>query len=236
MFANNAVALIASFGLALAWLRIVDFTAHRGWVSGPISRKIIHIGTGPLFVLTWLFFKDTPSARFLAALIPLAITAQFALVGLGLWRDPAAVQAMSRTGDRREILRGPLSYGSAFIALTLIYWIDSPISIVALMLLCGGDGLADIVGKLFGTARLPWSKKKSWAGTAAMFAGGWLLSLLVLAIYLAQGVFPGTLLSYLPALTLIALAATAIESLPLNDLDNLTVPLTAVVLGHLLFV
>ncbi len=235
MLLNNAIALIASFGLSLIWLRLNDFFAHRGWISSALSRKIIHIGTGPLFVITWLLFRDTPIARFLAALIPLAITAQFALVGLGLWRDPAAVEAMSRTGDRREILRGPLYYGIVFVALTILFWKDSPVGIIALMLLCGGDGLADVVGNRVKSARLPWSKNKSWAGTAAMFAGGWLVSVLILAVYLAAGVFQGSLWSYLPAVTIIALAGAAVESLPLSDLDNLTVPVTAVVLGLLLF-
>jgi phytol kinase len=231
---NNFIALIISFALALAWLRLNDFFAHRGWISSGLSRKIIHIGTGPIYVLTWLLFRDTPEARFLAALIPLAITVQFALVGLGLWRDPSAVDAMSRTGDRREILRGPLYYGIAFVALTLIYWKESPIGIIALMLLCGGDGLADVIGKRLGTVRLPWSKLKSWAGTFAMFFGGWLMSLLILGIYLAAGVFRGGLLDYLPGVTLIALVGTVVESLPFSDLDNLTVPAVAVVLGHLL--
>jgi phytol kinase len=235
MIANNALALAASFGLALLWLRIVDFIAHRGWVSGQVSRKIIHIGTGPIFVLSWLFFRDVPSARFLAALIPLAITLQFALVGLGIWRDPAAVTAMSRTGDRREILRGPLFYGIAFIVLTLLYWKDSPIGMVALMLLCGGDGLADIIGKRFGTARLPWAQNKTWAGTLAMFAGGWLFSVLILGVYIAQGFFTASLADTLLPVTIIALAAAAVESLPFTDLDNLTVPAVAVLLGHLLF-
>ncbi len=204
-------------------------------MSSELSRKIIHIGTGPIFVLTWLFFRDTPEARFLAALIPLAITAQFALVGFGLWRDPSAVKAMSRTGDRREILRGPLFYGIAFVVLTILYWKDSPIGIVALMSLCGGDGLADIIGKRLGSIRLPWSRQKSWAGSLAVFAGGFCFSLLILAIFIAAGVFEGSLSGYIPALMLISFAAAVIESLPLRDLDNLTVPAVAAVLGHLLF-
>jgi phytol kinase len=234
MFGSNIIALVVSLALALAWLRLNDFFAQRGWISSALSRKIIHIGTGPIFVLTWLFFRDTPDARFLAALIPLAITAQFALVGLGVWRDPSAVAAMSRTGDRREILRGPLFYGLVFVALTVLFWKDSPIGMLALMLLCGGDGLADIIGKRLGTTRLPWSRLKTWAGSLAMFAGGWLLSLVILAVFLAAGVFQGSLWSYLPAVTIIALAATLVESLPLSDLDNLTVPATAVLLGLLL--
>jgi phytol kinase len=101
MFANNVLALAATFILALSWLRIVDFIAHRGWISGRVSRKIIHAGTGPIFVLCWLFFHETPSARYLAALVPFAITLQFALVGMGPLRDRQRA-AMSRTGDRRK--------------------------------------------------------------------------------------------------------------------------------------
>jgi phytol kinase len=235
MLANNALALAAAFGLALVWLRINDFFAQRGWISSFLSRKIIHIGTGPLFVITWLLFDGSLAARFLAALIPLAITIQFTLVGLGVIRDPAAVKAMSRTGDQREILRGPLFYGIVFVVLTLVYWRETPIGIVALMMLCGGDGLAEIAGRKWGKRRLPWSPGKSWAGLAAMLFGGWLFSMLVIAVYLAAGAFPGPLRSYIPAVSLIALAATAVESLPLADVDNLTIPLVAALLGHLLF-
>jgi phytol kinase len=102
------------------------------------------------------------------------------------------------------------------------------------MLLCGGDGLADVIGKRVKSNRLPWSNRKTWAGTLSMFFGGWLLSLLVLGIYLALGVLSGSLFHYLPAVTLIAFVATIIESLPLRDLDNLTVPLVAGVLGYFL--
>ena len=37
--------------------------------------------------------------------------------------------------------------------------------------MCGGDGLADLVGRKFGSAKLPFNKNKSWAGSLAMFVG-----------------------------------------------------------------
>ena len=46
-------------------------------------------------------YPDVAISRWLAALVPLVITAQFALVGTGVIRDEAAVKAMSRTGDPR---------------------------------------------------------------------------------------------------------------------------------------
>ena len=150
MLNNNLIALALTILIAVVWLRLNVFLAHRDWISSTLSRKIIHIGTGPFFVLCWLLFKETSSAPFIAAVVPLAITDQFALVGTGVIKDPSAVAALSRTGDRREILRGPLYYGIVFVLLTIAFWRRSPTGIVALMILCGGDGLADIVGKKSG--------------------------------------------------------------------------------------
>jgi phytol kinase len=235
MLNNNFFALVITFAVALAWLRVNDFAAHRGWISSHLSRKIIHIGTGPLYVACWLLFNDAGISRFLAALVPFSITLQFILVGTGIIRDEAAVKAMSRTGDRREILRGPLYYGILFVILTIVYWKDSPIGMVALMLMCGGDGLADILGRRYGTKKIPWNSNKSLAGSAGMLMGGWVLSTAILALYVGAGVFTGPLTIYLAPLTVIALAGTLVESLPLHDVDNITVTLTAVLLGHFLF-
>ena len=235
MLPNNILALLVTFVLALAWLRVNNFTAHRGWVSNDLSRKIIHMGTGPLFVLCWLLFRETPEARYLAAFVPFAITLQFILVGTGILHDEAAVRSMSRSGDRREILRGPLYYGIVFVALTLLFWKDSPTGIVALMLLCGGDGLADIAGRRLGKRKIPWNPGKSWAGSAGMLLGGWLFAVGVLAAFVAAGVFPGPLAAYLPAVTLIAFVGMLVETLPLKDLDNFTVSAAAVALGLVLF-
>ena len=232
---NPFLALFLTFVIALAWLRLMDFAAHRGWIGSRLSRKIIHIGTGPIFVLCWLMFPDVWYSRWLAALVPLLITAQFALVGLGVMKDEAAVQAMSRTGDRREILRGPLFYGIVFVAMTLVYWKDSPIGMVPLMLMCGGDGLAEIMGRGLKSPKLPWNKDKSWAGSLGMFIGGWALAAFILGMFVLAGIFLGPFAGYLVPITLIALAGMAVESLPLRDVDNITVTLAAVILGYLLF-
>ena len=232
---QNLLALIVTFLTALIWLRLNDFAAHRGWIDSRLSRKVIHMGTGPIFVLCWLLFDDAYYARFLAALVPMMITIQFVLVGTGIVHDQAAVQAMSRSGDRREILRGPLFYGIVFVILTVVYWRDSPIGIIALMLMCGGDGLADILGRRFGSRKLPWSADKSWAGSFGMFFGGWSFAVFILAVYVVNGVFASPLEVYLPAVSFIAIVGTVVESLPVHDIDNLTVTLTAVILGQMLF-
>ncbi len=231
---NPFLALILTFAAAIGWLRLMDLFAHQGWIESRLSRKIIHIGTGPIFVLCWLFFPDVWYARYLAALVPFAITVQFALTGLGVIKDEASVKAMSRTGDPKEILRGPLYYGIMFVLLTLVFWKDSPIGMTALMMLCGGDGIADVIGRRFKSPKLFHSPQKSVAGSLGVFFGGWILSMFILAIYSWLGYFPGTFSHFVIPITIIAIASTIIESFPQKDIDNISVTLISAVLGYFL--
>ncbi len=228
-------ATFTTFLVALAFLRLMDFFAHRGFIEGRLSRKLIHIGTGPIFVLCWLMYPEVEISRWLAALVPLVITLQFMLVGLGAIKDDAAVKAMTRTGDPREILRGPLFYGIVFVAMTLIYWKDSPIGITALMMMCGGDGIADIVGQRVKSPRLGWSPEKSVAGSISVFVGGWLLTLLLFGIYIWFGAFSGPVTRFLLPVTWVALGAMLVESLPFKDIDNITITLTCIGIGYQVF-
>jgi phytol kinase len=232
---NPIIATVLTFVFALSFLRLMDYFAHRGWIESRLSRKLIHIGTGPIFVLCWLMFPDVPSARWLAALVPFAITVQFALVGLGVMQDEASVKAMSRTGDPKEILRGPLFYGIMFVTLTVVFWKDSPVGMTALMIMCGGDGIADLVGRRFNSNNLPHSPSKTVAGSLSVFLGGWLLSAFVLGIYVGVGVFASPFVGYLVPITIIALASALVESLPYKDIDNITVTVSAAILGYFLF-
>lgn len=232
---NPYLATLITFAIALFFLRLMDFLAHRGVIESQLSRKLIHIGTGPIFVLCWLMYPDLPISRWLAALIPLVITVQFVLVGTGIIKDETAVKAMSRTGDRREILRGPLFYGIVFVAVTLIYWKDSLIGIPALMMMCGGDGIADIVGRRVRSLKLPWSPQKSLAGSLSVFVGGWLLTMFIFAIYTRVGVFSSPAARFWLPVTWIALGAMLVESLPFKDVDNITLTVVSALIGRLVF-
>lgn len=48
-------------------------------------------------------------------------------VGLGLREDRRAVEAMSRTGQQQELLRGPLYYTIVLLAVTGFYWRESAV-------------------------------------------------------------------------------------------------------------
>lgn len=234
MLHNNLFAFIITLTLSILWLRFVGYATVRHWIPNTISRKVIHIGTGPLFVACWVLFDGSVYSRYIAAIVPLISTVQFFLAGIGKLKDRGAIESMSRSGDHRELLNGPFLYGIAFIVVTLVFWMDSLVGIVALMVLCGGDGLADIFGKRFGSKLLPWSQKKTWAGSLAMLAGGYALSLLITGLLMITGAVVESFPVYLLKLIGVVLVSTIVESVSRSDVDNLTVPVAAIISGILL--
>lgn len=230
---RDIVAAAVTLLLALSWLRLMNALADRELIDSKLSRKLIHIGTGPLFVLCWTLFSTDSNARYFAALVPIGITLQFFAIGTELIQDPATVQAIARNGHPSEILRGPLYYGIVFVVCTLLFWRYSPVGILALMLMCGGDGLADIIGRRFGKHKLPFNPNKSWAGSAAMFVGSVGFGIGFLALFNALGHFQPSLNLIHASVSVIgiALVATVVEALPFHDIDNITLTLTAVGLG-----
>ena len=108
------------------------------------------------------------------------------------------------------------------------------VGMISLMILCGGDGLADIIGKRIPSGLLPWSRNKTWAGTTAMFMGGLLLSVVILWIFDLAGIFQIQWAFLLPRLLIINIIATVVEALPIADFDNITVPVATVLAGLLL--
>jgi phytol kinase len=229
------VAFIITLVSALVWLRMIDYLALKGIISSQLSRKIIHIGTGPIFVLCWLIFPAVPMARYVAAVVPLLISVQFFLIGIGVIKDQATVEGMSRSGDAKEILKGPLIYGIMFVLLTVLFWKDHPAGILGLMALCGGDGLADIVGRRIKSRPIPWSKSKTIGGTLAMFVGSFVLTVFIFFVFSQAGIFKISLADALLRIGLLSLLAAFVETIPMKDFDNLSVPIAVVIAGLWLF-
>jgi phytol kinase len=100
------------------------------------------------------------------------------------------------------------------------------------MILCGGDGLADLVGRRYGRRKLPHNPEKSWAGSGAMFAGGFVLAAAMTAVFQRAGLIaaaPGA--GTFATIAVIALACAVVESFRWHDVDNLTISATAIALG-----
>ncbi|XVE99162.1 hypothetical protein REPUB_Repub03eG0173400 [Reevesia pubescens] len=69
----------------------------------------------------------------------------------------------------RELLRGPLYYVLILIVCAVLFWRESPVGIISLAMMCGGDGVADIMGRRFGSSKIPYNQRKSWVGSISMF-------------------------------------------------------------------
>ncbi|PSC74066.1 phosphatidate cytidylyltransferase [Micractinium conductrix] len=239
---QNLRAWAATAAGAAAYLGFCSAVGKSNVLPSRLARKLMHIGTGPLYMLCWPLYAAHPASCWLCASVPALAGLQFAAVGAGLVRDDALVAGSSRSGRREELLRGPLLYAVAHVAVTLLCWRHSPAGVLALGALCGGDGMAEVVGaSLPRGPRLPHNEGKSVAGTAACWAGGVAAALPLLAHFRRSGMFDaaiaagaaapgggaGALLAGGPLLAGVLLCCgvgAAVESLPLGDWDNLAVP------------
>ena len=158
---------------AFVWVKAFDALADRGAFASTTSRKLVHVTSGTFFACTWPLFSASGAARFFAAAIPLAQGVRLFGIGSGMIKNASAVRAVSREGGKEELLKGPLYYTAVLAACTSAYWRTNPIGIVAMAMMCGGDGFADLVGRKFGKGNaLPWNEEKSFAGSAGFVAGG----------------------------------------------------------------
>ncbi|XP_061357682.1 probable phytol kinase 3, chloroplastic [Gastrolobium bilobum] len=222
--------------VALSILRLWQETAKRGLFDQKLNRKLVHISIGLVFMLCWPLFSTDNWASILAALIPGVNIIRMLITGLGIYKDEATVKAMSRFGDYRELLKGPLYYASTITLACIIYWRTSPISIAAICNLCAGDGMADVIGRRFGGKKIPYNKNKSYAGSIAMASAGFLASIGYMWYFSSFGFIEGSWEMILGFL-IVSIVTAFVESLPISTEldDNLTVPLTSILVGTIVF-
>ncbi|KAJ8769783.1 hypothetical protein K2173_007643 [Erythroxylum novogranatense] len=233
---SDLYATFVTLTIALSLLRLWEETAKRGVFDQKLNRKLVHISIGLVFMLCWPLFSSGYRGAWLAALTPGVNIIRMLLVGYGIWKDDATVKSMSRYGDRRELLKGPLYYAITITVACGIYWRASPIAIATICNLCAGDGMADIVGRRFGFKKIPYNRNKSIAGSVAMALFGFLSSLGFMYYFSSFGYVRESWYMAL-AFLVVSVASAFVESLPVStDLDdNLTVTLASVLLGSVLF-
>ncbi|MCO5588943.1 hypothetical protein L7F22_042906 [Adiantum nelumboides] len=153
-------------------------------------------------------------------------------IGFGFVEDPVVVKSMSREGDYRELRKGPFYYALAITFAIMYLWRVSPLAPIIVANLCAGDGFADLIGRKFGKAKLPYNANKSYLGSFAMLFFGFIVSIGYLCYFSSFDFF-----TFSPKLVLntflVALVTTLVESLPISTRldDNLTVPLTSIIVG-----
>jgi dolichol kinase len=116
----------------------------------------------------------------------------------------------SRSRDMGRFVMGPVTLGMGALLALLLY--PAPAASIAIYALAFGDGFASLIGKLFGRLRPAFLCGKSIEGSLACFAA------VLISVYHVSYDYRITLAA--------AVTATAVEALPLEDCDNLVIPVT----------
>ena len=114
----------------------------------------------------------------------------------------------SRERDRGHFVLGPVTLGLGAMIALMLY--PEPAASLAIYALAFGDGVASLVGKIFGRTVLPASGGKTIEGSFACFA----------AVFAASFVVVGQV----GVAIALAFTAALLEAAPTEDLDNLILP------------
>ena len=237
--ARNAACAVLLLLSSIAWIKLCNLMSSAGITSQYVSRKLVHMGSGPLFVLCWPLFTTGLGGQLAALCVPILAVLRLLRAG----RAPAdssagaeLVRAISRSGEKKEALEGPMVYTLVLVAATAFGW-RSIVSVVAVNQMAIGDGMADIIGRKFGRNRWPKfvekTGKKSVEGSVAFAFFAFVACALMVELFKLSGLAAIGAAQAAPALLLISVVAAIVELLPLGD-DNLTVPLTSAVLAAIL--
>jgi phytol kinase len=214
-----------------------DNLTQRQFIQQKLSRKIVHILSGVLFMSSWPIFSSSSEARYFAAVVPLLNCARLVIYGTRLFKNEALIKSVTREGNPEELLRGPLYYVMALLISVLVFWRDSPVGIISLAMMSGGDGVADIIGRRYGSTKLPYNRKKSWIGSVSMLVSGFLLSIGMLYYFSILGYLHLDWDEATLKVALVSFVATLVESLPITDVldDNISVPIASMCTALVLF-
>lgn len=181
--------------------------------------------------------STSTGARYFASLVPLVNCLRLVINGLSLTVDEGLVKSVSREGKAEELLRGPLYYVLVLILCAVVFWRDSPVGMTSLAMMCAGDGIADIMGRKFGSLKIPYNPHKSWAGSISMFLFSFVVALSILYYFSVLGFIQLDWMNTVERVALVSFVATLVESLPTNGIvdDNISVPLASMVTSFMVF-
>ncbi|KAJ3688796.1 hypothetical protein LUZ61_017960 [Rhynchospora tenuis] len=234
---QDGVATVAVMAGAYTLVYTFDKLTQQQIIEQKLSRKIVHILSGVLFMSSWPLFSSSGEARYYAAIVPLLNCARLVIYGTRFFKDEALIKSVTREGNPEELLRGPLFYVLVLLFTVLVFWRDSPVGIVALAMMSGGDGFADIIGRMYGSTKLPYNRNKSWIGSISMFVSGFVLSIGILYYFSIFGYLHFGWDEAIVKVALVSFVATLVESLPITEVldDNISVPIASMCTALVVF-
>ncbi len=214
---NNWLGLIICFVYIFAIIGLAEgLRRWRGYSSG-FTRKVIHIGVGMMaWGLHWLF--DSPWFFIAAAL-------SFAVINLLDWRYKFFASMAS--SDPANL--GTVYFPIAAAVVAFVFWDRPPLMVAALMPLTWGDGLAPVIGKMYGRRQYRvHTSIRTLEGSLGFFVAGLLFTWL--ALWLPGGAPAiSPVAAFFPAFV-ITLVTTLIEAVSIWGVDNLTITAAAILI------
>jgi dolichol kinase len=157
-------------------------------------------------------------ALLMAGTLFYALTETLRLAGVEVPLVSSLTSMASRPRDRDRFVLGPVTLGLGALLALLLY--PSPAASIGIYALAFGDGFASLIGKTFGKHRPACMLGKSIEGSLACFS----------AVFVtAYGVSRRHTVAFVAALT-----AALVEALPLEDYDNLALPVCVGFVAQLL--
>uniref|UniRef100_A0A803NWP4 phytol kinase n=1 Tax=Cannabis sativa TaxID=3483 RepID=A0A803NWP4_CANSA len=135
--------------------------------------------------------STSTNARYFASLVPMVNCLRLLVHGFSLVKDDGLIKSVTRHGNPEELLRGPLYYVIVLILCALVFWRESPVAVISLSMMCGGDGVADIMGRRFGSAKIPYNPDKSLDAVLFLSSGVFQFGLALNTSKSGSGVYGG---------------------------------------------
>ncbi len=185
-----------------------------------LSRKIIHIAAGS-WIWVWPLLDPSDGWSYIFNIsVAVLWSILFITKGLKASPDDPAVKTMTRTGDPKELLKGPLFFTLAMEFVGIFLFMKC-IGVVIMGYLGWGDGIAPYIGKKWGKHKYKLlGREKSIEGSIAVFIAGFLGSLLLYLLVFYT--FPS--LQELYKLIVLGIIAVIVEAVSPSDVDNLLLP------------
>jgi phytol kinase len=219
---QNMISMIVTIIYARLVLTIATFLVNHQWIGVKLSRKMIHVLAGT-WLLFWPLFEPLHWTWVLAMAVPFLYVWILLFKGLTTKdRNDNDVKTMSRSGDPKELLAGPLYYLMVMCIIGYSLFMTR-IGVLSLSILSWGDGLAPYFGEKYGKRGYQtFGRRKTYVGSLAMFIAAFIGGLLVSTIMFS---LPDAhlLMAHLIACAL----ATVAEAFSPADIDNFIIPIVA---------
>jgi Dolichol kinase len=191
--------------------RAIRFNTGRdiGELRAEIVRKTIHF----LIALTPTLAsinKMATAALLIIGTLGYTLMEWLRLSGVKIPIISSITSMASRQRDIGNFVMGPVTLGLGALAALLLYPSNS--AAIAIYALAFGDGIASLVGKFFGKWRPAFLSGKSVEGSMACFTA------VLISAYAVCG--------NINIACIAAFTATVVEALPMEDYDNIAIPVT----------